>query len=148
MIATTAGLPSRTAVHSSLVVMRRSFLISAHKPVVFAGRSVASGPVSSVLFSPFFDDEPSLWGNIHVTTHAAQTSMNIGLEPSALCLVRNSTTFRHFTLLLCWSHVTDWSTDDAGGAGWWVTQETVPGFVFERNRKQAFLLYRSSCSFI
>jgi hypothetical protein len=24
---------------------------------------------------------------------------------------------RHFELLLCWTHVADWSTDDAGGAG-------------------------------
>jgi hypothetical protein len=23
----------------------------------------------------------------------------------------------HFALLLCWTHVTDWSTDDPGGAG-------------------------------
>ena len=41
---------------------------------------------------------------------------------------------RHFTLLLCWTHVIDWSTVDAGGAARWVRQETVPGSTFKKNR--------------
>ena len=60
------------------------------------------------------------------TIHTSQTSStSIGLEPSAvrqsittLCLyVLYVLHTRHFALLLCWTHVTDWSIDNPGGSG-------------------------------
>ena len=86
--------------------------------------STAEGPVTNVLFTAVKTTDPaSELTPITFSPHKLLgcLRMSTELEPSS---IRNSVTtlpstyvhnIRHFALLLCWTHVTNWSTDNPGG---------------------------------
>lgn len=129
MINITPCFSNQIAAHSSLVKRRSSRISGSTLSLVSAVGAVADrplrGPVCNVHLTALqTTDSASIWINICniFTIHAFQTSMNLyGIgnfrskkfnQPSLP--VHN---IRHFAPLLFWTHLTDWSTDDLGGAG-------------------------------
>jgi hypothetical protein len=90
--------------------------------------SWSAAGLSAMSFSPLLTtDTVSNWANIYgiLIIYSSQTPMNLyrtgafsSKKFSHHSLLRMYVhTIRHFTLLLCCPHRTDWSTDDPGGAG-------------------------------
>jgi hypothetical protein len=91
------------------------------------GWSATTGLVTSAPFTALKTMDPACnWANIYdITIHASHTSMNpyrtggfrskkFNHHSLPSMYVHN---IRHFALLLCVTHVTDWIIDDPGGAG-------------------------------
>jgi hypothetical protein len=120
------------------------------------GLSANVGPITNILFSAFkMMDPASNWANICciLTIHVSQASVNLyqtaafrsnkftHYSLASMC-VHN---IRHLALLLFWMHVTDWGTDDPGGANGvairWVRQGTLPAPHLRETKLEALLSY-------
>jgi hypothetical protein len=152
MKAMTTGFPFPIKTHCSPVV-NGSHPKPAHQPCRWSPSSLLwlvgyCEPVINVIFQTLkmTDDSSSNWANIYGVSniHTLLRCKWTGMEPSAvrnsvttLCLVRVSTTC-HFALLLNWTHGTDWSIDDPGGAGEChypeSKAETLPSTTFPRKK--------------
>jgi hypothetical protein len=104
---------------------RINFLCSLHCRC--RGWSAAAGPITNFLFTSLKTTGPaSNWANIYgiITIHVSQTSINLNrtgafrsTKVNPHCLLSTyDHNLRHFALLLWWTRVTDWSTDDRGRA--------------------------------
>jgi hypothetical protein len=130
---------SSTSAHMAVIQNRRINLFFGLRRRC-RGRSVAARHIINVLFTALKStDTASNW--VHVccvlTAHASQVPMNLYLTAAfrsnkfthhSLPSTRVHNTC-HFALLLFWMHVTDWGTDDPGGAtsvaSWWVRHKSL-----------------------
>lgn len=125
-----AGFTMPTAAQCSLIIWRSPRISAITLSFVSVVAAVAARPVTYVIFSVLKTTDPeSNWTNTYgiLLIHAFQASMNL-YRTSAFRSKKFSQHSlhsaydhnpRHFTLLLRWTHVTYWSTDDPDSGGQW-----------------------------